>query len=366
MPFEPKILFPGLLADSAARLARDVASRHPQQPSAAVIREMGWNAVLIEESQGGAGGGFADLASIIEGLASNAVDLPVITRCGIVPTMLHALRDSRGAQALLQDIAQGEAVVELGGPLCAGEAALPLSARAGPQGWQVSGVTAEMTLADDCSHVLLICRQADEDEWMLLSVDSDALPGRPARYRTMDDRQVASFRLEDMAIEADRVLAKGPEAERARQAGWRVAVAAMATDTVCAMGSALARTIAYLLERRQFGQPLAQFQALRHEVARLYVVYETASNLLQASLRSLGTVKEDRNDAAAFALLGLYTGHEAVRYAESVIQLHGGMGMTREMPAAQLATRLLANAFRFGDPLAHRQILHDLRTRMPS
>jgi alkylation response protein AidB-like acyl-CoA dehydrogenase len=366
MSFEPKILFPGLLADSAARLAQDAASRHPQQPGATVIREMGWNAVLIEESQGGAGGGFADLASIIEGLASNAVDLPVITRCGIVPTMLHALRDNRGAQELLQGIAQGEAVVELGGPLCAGEAALPLSASEGPQGWRVSGETAEITLADDCSHVLLICRSTKDDEWMLLSVDSDALPGPASRYRTMDDRQVAAFRLENMAVEADRVLAQGPEVARARQAGWRVAVAAVATDTVCAMGSALARTIAYLLERRQFGQPLAQFQALRHEVARLYVVYETATNLLQASLRSLGTALEDRDDAAAFALLGLYTGDEAIRFAESVIQLHGGMGMTREMPAARLATRLLANAFRFGDPLAHRKSLHDLRTGMPS
>jgi alkylation response protein AidB-like acyl-CoA dehydrogenase len=227
-------------------------------------------------------------------------------------------------------------------------------------------VTAEMTLAGDCSHVLLTCRKAGGDEWMLLGLDRDALPRHPAQYRTMDDRQVASFRLDDMAVQAGRVLGKGPEAERALYAGWRVAVAAMATDTVCAMGSALARTVAYLLARRQFGQPLAQFQALRHEVARLYVVYETASNLLQASLRSLGTVKEGRDDAAAFALLGLYTGHEAIRFAESVIQLHGGMGMTREMPAAQLATRLLANAFRFGDPLAHRQSLHDLRTRIPS
>jgi alkylation response protein AidB-like acyl-CoA dehydrogenase len=394
MSFEPKILFPGMLADSAARLGQDVANKNPERPGAAVISEMGWNAVLIAESQGGAGGGFADLASIIEGLASNAVDLPVITRCGVVPTMLAALDDNARARQLLQEIAEGTAVMELGDALAASESARPLTARGGPQGWRLSGTTAEMTLTEDCSHVLLVCTNTNDGTRMLAVVNSDSLRGHMVGYRTMDDRHVATCQLEDLALDAANVLATGPEAERAIQAGWRVAVAATATDTVCAMGSALARTIRYLLERQQFGQPLAQFQALRHEVARLYVTYEINYNLLLASLRVLTAEQgqeqeqhhereqgrqperdrkmepehwaENQADAAALALLGLYTGQEAIRFAESVIQLHGGMGMTREMPAAQLATRLMANAFRFGDPLAHRHSLHDLRTRMPS
>jgi alkylation response protein AidB-like acyl-CoA dehydrogenase len=417
MSFEPKILFPGMLADSAARLAQDAASKPLQPLSSSIIAEMGWGAVLVAESQGGVGGGFADLASIIEGLASNAVDLPVITRCGIVPSMLAALPDGSPdaspvharARQLLRDIAEGAAVVELGGPLSAGESARPLTARRGPQGWHVSGTTAEMTLTEDCSHVLLVCthpgdgnagkgsrgegevgqdntgkgntdnRNTGNGAPILVCVDASKLHGHMVGYRTMDDRRVLACQLEHLAIDADSVLATGPDAERAIQAGWRVAVAAMATDTVCAMGSALARTIRYLLERQQFGQPLAQFQALRHEVARLYVSYEINHHLLQASLRSLTTEQStaaqekssektntNEADAAALALLGLYSGQEAIKFAESVIQLHGGMGMTREMPAAQLATRLMANAFRFGDPLAYRHSLHDLRTRMPS
>jgi alkylation response protein AidB-like acyl-CoA dehydrogenase len=316
--------------------------------------------------------------------------------------MLTSLPDSARGKALLQGIAEGTAVVELGGPLCASESTPPLSACGGAQGWRLSGETADMTLTADCTQVLLVCRNADDGEWMLVAAAAERLRGmaesvanpglaggndasptaRNARfsgYRTMDDRAVAFCRLEGMAIEAVSILAVGPEAERAIRAGWRMAVA---TDTVSAMGGTLARTIAYLLERRQFGQPLAQFQALRHEVARLYVTYETGRNLLQASLRSMDTVgsmdvvektadpaedvADDVADEAAFALLGLYAGQEAIPFGESSIQLHGGMGMTREMPAAQLATRLMANAFRFGDPLAHRHSLHDLRTRKPS
>lgn len=361
MPFEPKTLFPGLLADSAARLAQDAAGRYPERPVASLTGEMGWSAVLVAEEQGGVGGNFTDLASIIEALASHAVDLPVITRCGIVPAMLNTLHDNDRARALLAGSADGSAVVELGGPLCPSDHVAPLSARRGPQGWQVSGATAEMSLTEDCTHVLLVCRNTGDDTPLLISVDSGSLRRQAMGFHTMDDCPVQACTLEDLALADRDVVASGPDAQRALQAGWRVAVACKATDIVSGMGSALARTVQYLLERQQFGQPLAQFQALRHEVARLYVTYELARNLLQASLRALQASASGEGDAGAFDLLGLYTGQEAILFAESVIQLHGGMGMTREMPAARLATRLLANACRFGDPLSHHQSLNQLR-----
>src|SRR3546814_12745042 len=99
MPFEPKILFPGPLADSAARWAQDAAARYPERPSAALTAEMGWNAVLIAEDQGGVGGSFADLASINEGLERHAVDLPVATRSAIVPALLRCLPASEADRA---------------------------------------------------------------------------------------------------------------------------------------------------------------------------------------------------------------------------------------------------------------------------
>jgi alkylation response protein AidB-like acyl-CoA dehydrogenase len=201
---------------------------------------------------------------------------------------------------------------------------------------------------------------------MLACVAADNLRERATGFHTMDDLAVAACTLEDLIIDQGSVLATGIDAERAVRAGWRLAAAAVAADTVSTMGSALARTIGYLMERKQFGQPLAQFQALRHDVARLYVSYELNRNLLQASLPMLHAVGEDDAQCAALSLLGLYSGQEAIRFAECIIQLHGGMGMTREMPAAQLATRLMANAFRFGDPLAYRQALHGLRTRTNS
>jgi len=363
MSFQPKTCFPSLLADSAARLAQDLANNYPQQPVSSTIGEMGWNALLIPEAQGGAGGSYTDLVSIIEALAVHVVDLPVITRCGVVPTILMALSDQPQAKKLLTACASGEAVLELGGPLSPGEAVQPLLAQPEGQGWRLIGTTAEMPLSKDSTHVLLVCKRADNGDLLLACVESGYLRQMAKGFQTMDERHVFVCTLRDMPLVSDCILASGPTARSALLAGWRVAVAAVATDTVCGMGSALARTITYLLERRQFGQSLAHFQALRHDVARLYVTYEVSRSLLQASLRVMDThQQQDEQDAGAFDLLGLYTSQEAIEFAETVIQLHGGMGMTREMPAARLATRLLANATCFGDPLSHRQSLNRLRT----
>lgn len=420
MPFEPKTSFPGLLADSAARRAQDLAARYPLSADPTVIAEMGWNAVLVPEDQGGVGGAFADLASIVEALATQAVDLPVITRCGVLPAMLGAIDDGGRAErgfadrghadrarvrALLEGCAEGTVVLELGGPLSASDPVAPLAIRKAETSGgarRVTGKTVAMPLGEDCTHVLLVCAQADGGAPVLACVAADRMRAQAAFFQTMDEVRVCVCDLHDLALADVDIVASGADAQRALDAGWRVAVAATATDTVCAMGSVLGRTIAYLLERQQFGQPLAQFQALRHDVARLYVTYEIARSLLQATLREIdggeaaeasvdagpgpgsasgpesgsglrsgsgpgrapsGAPSPMQRKAGAFDLLGLYTSDEAVGFAETVIQLHGGMGMTREMPAARLATRLLANAMRFGDTLSHRQSLNRLRTR---
>ena len=362
MSFVVKALFPGMLLDSATRWARDAAGRYPEAASTQVIGELGWNAVLVPESAGGAGGSFSDFASIVEGLATHAVALPVVTRCGIVPTMLDALADGDAARSLLAAVADGSAIIELGGSLN-GQSEEPLLAREQAGKWELSGCIPNIALTEECTHALLVARNAGDGSPMVFIARRQELDGEAAAYTSMDERGVCAYRMESMSLPASAMLASGAEAARAIEAGWRLAVCATAADTVCAMGSALEHTIAYLRERHQFGQSLSRFQVLRHDVARLYIIYELARGLLQASLDTMQAPLDSRQAKAAFDLLGLFTGQEAIRFAEMVIQLHGGMGMTKELPAARLATRMLANALRFDDPLSHLYCLHDFRTK---
>jgi alkylation response protein AidB-like acyl-CoA dehydrogenase len=199
MSFQPKLLFPGLLSESASRLAQAEAC-----PPVARIRELGWNAVLVAEAQGGAGGGFADLAAIVEGLAGQGVNLPVISRCGVVPALLAKLAGQADVDRFLMDLASGAAVIELGSGLD-DEA---LQGERDGQDWRLSGSTAAMSLDEDCSHVLLAARTGQGP--LLAWAAARRLRDCARPYRSMDGRTLQVCELERFAV--DGVLALGAPA----------------------------------------------------------------------------------------------------------------------------------------------------------
>ena len=112
-------LFPGMLLDAAARFAQDNATTDLR--ASHTVRDMGWACTLVPEDAGGVGGSFADLAAVIEGLATHGVQLPVIETCAVAPILLQAAAPEVAAR-WLQAVAEGSAVAAplaaLSAPLC--------------------------------------------------------------------------------------------------------------------------------------------------------------------------------------------------------------------------------------------------------
>ena len=102
---------------------------------------------------------------------------------------------------------------------------------------------------------------------------------------------------------------------------WRVAIAAEAAGL---LGAALASTVTYVSERKQFGRPLATFQGMRHRLAEDQVLTNTAYWL---ALRAAGT-----GDPADAAMALLHAQEAAKRVCYDYHQFLGGMGMTLEHP----------------------------------
>ena len=358
MAFEPAVVFPGVLFDGAQRYAKDADTATPP-PS--IIQEMGWSATLIPEADGGYGGSFNDLGSLIEGMAARAVNLPILTRCGIVPAMLGAAPAGAAVEGLRARIAAGEACVEFAGPLTHRESqALPVLS-SGTGGWTLAGKLEPVELTAECSHILFNAVDADSGAALVIQADAAQLAGRTASYATVEGRPVQSLDLNGFPLADANILARGDAATAMQSAGWQIAQAAIGADIVCTMNYALAETLRYLQERKQFGQALAQFQVLRHDAAKLYVIFESCRCLLMSSLRSMDGAKHPSESAAAFDLLGLYVREQAIEFAQAAIQLHGGMGMTQETLAARMATRLIALAFRYGDAYSHIKALDEFQ-----
>jgi alkylation response protein AidB-like acyl-CoA dehydrogenase len=102
---------------------------------------------------------------------------------------------------------------------------------------------------------------------------------------------------------------------------WRVAVAAEASGLLAA---ALQSVVTYTSERKQFGRPIATFQALRHRMAEAQVVTNAAYWL---------AMKAAASESAADAAMALnYAQEAAKRVVYDYHQFLGGMGMTLEHP----------------------------------
>jgi hypothetical protein len=120
-----------------------------------------------------------------------------------------------------------------------------------------------------------------------------------------------------------------PEAVATARSRWHLTLAAEIAGTAA---GALGQVTAYLRGRRQFGQPLAGFQALRHRVAELAVSTEAALWLAREAAW--------HGDAGRAGLALSYARDLAAAMAPEVVQLFGARGFTTELPAHLFAMRL--------------------------
>jgi alkylation response protein AidB-like acyl-CoA dehydrogenase len=128
-----------------------------------------------------------------------------------------------------------------------------------------------------------------------------------------------------------------PAANRLGQEGigFRIAMAGLDGGRLnigaCSLGaaqSALDRTLAYLAERRAFGQRLDAFQALQFRLADMATELEAARVMLYAAAASLDRGDPDATQRSAMAKR--FATDTGFRVANEALQLHGGYGYLSE------------------------------------
>jgi len=96
---------------------------------------------------------------------------------------------------------------------------------------------------------------------------------------------------------------------------------------------ALDHAIAYILERKQFGQAVAEFQAVQHQVARAATDLEAARLLVYNAARLRDAGQPFLTEAA---MCKLFASEVAERVTSLAINLHGGNGFVKDYPVEKL------------------------------
>ena len=124
------------------------------------------------------------------------------------------------------------------------------------------------------------------------------------------------------------------------------AVAAQAAEAAGLLDKLLQDTVAYTQQRQQFGQPIASFQVLQHRMVDMYMHVELTRAAALPATPKLDAPAEDRARAASSAKA---TVTEACRFVgQNAVQLHGGMGMTDELPIGHYFKRATQIEGEFG------------------
>jgi alkylation response protein AidB-like acyl-CoA dehydrogenase len=126
----------------------------------------------------------------------------------------------------------------------------------------------------------------------------------------------------------------------------------LCSEAVGAMDALNGATLEYLKTRQQFGVPIGKFQALQHRMADMFMQTEQArsmATLAAVKVSSADTTERRRTVSAAKARIG-----QALKYVgQQAVQLHGGMGVTNELPAAHHFKRLTMIELTLGDTDHH-------------
>ncbi len=161
-----------------------------------------------------------------------------------------------------------------------------------------------------------------------------------------------------------RLLASGPDADRAVAAALAAGAAMLAAEQLGVAERCLEMTVTYLKERYQFARPIGSFQALKHRAADLWVAISQAR---AASRYAAACLADGDVDApVAVALAKAACGDAATLAAQECVQLHGGIGFTWEHPAHLYLKRATSSSIGFGTPDWHRASLASLAGLPPA
>jgi alkylation response protein AidB-like acyl-CoA dehydrogenase len=148
-------------------------------------------------------------------------------------------------------------------------------------------------------------------------------------YPTVDGQRASEVFFENVSVGADALIG-------AEGAGLPLVEKVLdeATGAVCAEAVGTLRklhegTLEYTRQRKQFGQPIAQFQVLQHRMVDMFIQVEQS-----VSMTYMATIKLEESDAErakAISSAKVQIGRACKFVGENAIKLHGGMGMTDEM-----------------------------------
>jgi alkylation response protein AidB-like acyl-CoA dehydrogenase len=311
------------------------------------LAELGFGGLFVSEERGGSGLSRLDGTLVFEALS---MACPSVAAFLSIHNMCAAMIDKFGSETLREKYLPRAINMDLFLSYCLTEpgsgsdaAALKTRAERTADGFSLTGTKAFISGGGYSDAYVVMCRTGDNGpkgiSAVILDDKTDGLSfgGLEDKmgWRAQPTRQV---QMDDCNIPAVNLL--GDEG-----AGFRYAMAGLnggrLNIAACSLGAAqtaLTKTITYMGERKAFGKPIDQFQALQFRLADMEIELQAARVFLRQAAWKLDSGAADA--AIHCAMAKKFATEAGSRIANQCLQLHGGYGYLTEYGIEKLVRDL--------------------------
>ena len=308
------------------------------------LGEMGLMGIMVPESEGGLGLGYPEHVVVLEELAricaAAAMSYGVHSSLVIDQLMRHASSDQR--RRLLPGLLSGELVAAIAMTEAeAGSDLVGMRTRAHREGdrWLVNGSKLWITNAAEADVVLVYAKtdpaagKRGITAFLAEKSQGGLHVNRKLDLWGMRGSGSAELVFEDCEVPPENVLGGVNEGVRVLMSGLDYERVIAAAQCVGIMQAALDLTLPYVRERRQFGQPIGEFQLMQGKIADMYTQTSAARAYVQLAAAAAQNGSLTRHDAAAAYL---FAAEIATQVALQAMQALGANGYSNENSAQRL------------------------------
>jgi butyryl-CoA dehydrogenase len=338
------------LRDTARRYSReqlpDVAEeieRTGTPPGRDLLRQyadMGFLGINVPERFGGLGLGNLEALIVLEQFAqvSSAVAFPVFESCVGPVRAIEKFADEKLANEVLPAVCRGEKIVAVAmSEPEAGTALTDLKTRAEMKGdsFVVNGTKRWCSGGDHADGYVVYCRMSDEPGArgigaVYIEKDTPGLSfGEQESLLGFRGLPSSDIFLDDVTVPSHQVIVPAGGFQKLMEA-FDLERCGNATMALGQASGALEDVLAYVQERKQFGKPIVDFQAVQLKLAEMQMQVDAARLLIY---RAASNAESGLPDILHSSLAKCFANETARSVTGSAIQLMGAYGYSKEYPA---------------------------------
>jgi alkylation response protein AidB-like acyl-CoA dehydrogenase len=351
-----------LLAENVARLLSETHSfeatrRQPFYSTAGhsdvwpALAELGVIGAAFDERHGGFAGDTRTIAVVMAELGAALVLEPFMETAVLAGRIFQHWADDSARAAALEALMSGTLIVVLA-HTPTGKAEASVTASQSHDRTMLTGGITCVRYAPLASN-FLIPAVASDGSTEIYQVPRECSGLVLETYRLIDGSTGADLQLRDVKIPETARMRFDTNVQAVLDDALEWGVLASVAETASILQALNNATFSYLTTRKQFGAPLASFQALQHRASDMYIAAEETFAVVDEAIESFGSGPA-RARSTLVSAAKVVADNAARNIGDGAVQLHGGMGVSDELIVSHYARRLIALRCGFGGADAHR------------